>query len=388
MIGMLASPHLARWLHAGRDCEADVLLIPSVPYRSLHPLIAEMLGRSSGLKVVVDAHTWMNPPRHSALQRLASRRRRARALAASVIEFDADLVHAVELQHGGYISRRALEGLPVSTRPLLSVVNWGSDIFWFSQKRRHRAELRSLLKMASGYSSECQRDVDLAFSFGFSGRAFAPVPNCGGFGIPPNIDHSPLGSRDTIAVKGYSRFVGRAHHLLAAWVVVNPEFNGARLEIYSATLTVRVLASILRIRNRNLHVVCHRHGTLTSDQMWALLLRSRVYVGFSASDGLSTSLLEAVSVGAVPIQSDSACIEDLRADGFHIVGIQHQRPFNAVRTIAEVFEDPLKHEDRTLVNVDLAQQLFSPERVARRSNSTLSDLVKWAATRHAESRLP
>lgn len=383
VIGMLASPHLARWLHAGRDCEADVLLFPSVPYRSVHPLISELVGQSGGLRVVVDAHPWMNPPRHSALQRLASRRRRARALAASVIEFDADLVHAVELQHGGYIARRALEGLPVSARPLLSVVNWGSDIFWFSQKRRHRAELRSLLKMASGYSSECQRDVELAFTLGFTGQAFAPVPNCGGFDIPSTLDLSPLGSRDTIAVKGYSRFVGRAHHLLAAWAIANPEISGARVEIYSATLTVRVLASLLRIRNRSLDVMCHRHGALTSDQMWALLQRSRVYVGFSASDGLSTSLLEAVSVGAVPIQSDSACIEDLRAEGFHIVGIQHQRPFTAVRTIAEVFGNPDEHEGSMLVNVDLAQQRFSPERVARRSNSTLSDLVTWSVRRHA-----
>lgn len=39
-----------------------------------------------------------------------------------------------------------------------------------------------------------------------------------------------------------------------------------------------------------------------------LLARSKIYVGASKTDGVSTSALEALNQGALPVQTDTSCI--------------------------------------------------------------------------------
>ena len=376
VVGMVASPHLARWLAAGRDCDAEVLLFPSVPYRSVHPILDDVIRSSGALNVRIHSGGGINPPIHSAFQRFVPRAVRARMLAYTIDEFGADVVHAVELQHAGYLSARALELLNTEQRPILSVVNWGSDIYWFQRRPWHRRQIRKVLSEAQLYYCECQRDVKLARSFGFAGATFSPEPNCGGVEAP-TIKQPPLIDRRTIALKGYSSFVGRAHHLLLAWAVLNPKLDGACLEIYSASQLVRLIAVLVKLRNPNLTVISYPHGSLSSDEMWDLLVRSRVYVGFSASDGLSTSLLEAISSGTIPIQTDSACTSDLRDGGFHIVDVSHTRPFAAVRVISEAFLQPDSHQGDVNRNAERARELLRPEAVSLRSESSLDALTSW-----------
>ena len=88
-----------------------------------------------------------------------------------------------------------------------------------------------MLREARYYSCECARDVELARLYGFSGQQLSPGPYFG-VALPPALEHPPLAERCSIAVKGYSSFVGRAHHLLLAWAVVNPKLVGARIEIF------------------------------------------------------------------------------------------------------------------------------------------------------------
>jgi glycosyltransferase involved in cell wall biosynthesis len=44
--------------------------------------------------------------------------------------------------------------------------------------------------------------------------------------------------------------------------------------------------------------------------MLDLFASARIYVGISLSDGISTSLLEAMAMGAFPIQTSTACVDD------------------------------------------------------------------------------
>ena len=43
--------------------------------------------------------------------------------------------------------------------------------------------------------------------------------------------------------------------------------------------------------------------------------RARIYVGLSKSDGISTSLLEAMAMGAFPIQTGTSCASEWIEDG-------------------------------------------------------------------------
>ena len=62
-------------------------------------------------------------------------------------------------------------------------------------------------------------------------------------------------------------------------------------------------------------------GKLSHVEMMNLLQKSAVYVGASRSDGISTSAIEAMANGAIPIQTNSSCASEWfidRQTGFSV----------------------------------------------------------------------
>ena len=49
---------------------------------------------------------------------------------------------------------------------------------------------------------------------------------------------------------------------------------------------------------------------LTNENLRKIFLNSRIYIGCSISDGISTSFLEALIYGAYPIQTDTSCANE------------------------------------------------------------------------------
>jgi hypothetical protein len=52
------------------------------------------------------------------------------------------------------------------------------------------------------------------------------------------------------------------------------------------------------------------HQPLTHEELRNVFLISRVYIGCSISDGISTSFLEALTYGAYPIQTNTSCADE------------------------------------------------------------------------------
>jgi glycosyltransferase involved in cell wall biosynthesis len=63
-------------------------------------------------------------------------------------------------------------------------------------------------------------------------------------------------------------------------------------------------------KRTGLDIEINKKGALSHEQMLNLFSRSAVYVGLSESDGISTSLLEAMAMGAVPVQTSTACCDE------------------------------------------------------------------------------
>lgn len=379
VVGMLASPHLARWLHAKRSENFNVILFASTPFRAPHPLLQELIDGHFELNCNVWSYPLGTPPTHSFVQRFTGELRRARELRKVIAQTNPALIHAVELQHAGYVAGRALRTMKPDDRPPLSIVNWGSDIFWFQKFSRHRKKLSNLLALANVYSCECNRDVELAKDLGFAGVSLRPSPNCGGIESIPHEVSKPLAERNSIAIKGYSRFVGKAHWFLFAWLMRNPKLKGASIEIFSASIPCRVLGILIARRNRNITVRSYSPGSLNQKEMADLFQRSRAYVGFSQSDGLSTSLLEALTAGTICSQTSSACIEDLMQSGFSLIALDYRRPFSAVQNLLHAYQHPEELQAQVTANRYLAQQLLSPDSVAKMS-PTISELMSQAGS--------
>lgn len=232
-----------------------------------------------------------------------------KALAEVIRRVQPDLIHSLEFQHCGYNVLAARELVGKSFPPWL-VSNWGSDIYYFRQFQGHRTTIGRLLKAADFYSCECERDVMLAQEFGFSGKIMPVMPNAGGFDLEQagvlrtNIKPS---YRKLILVKGYQSFAGRALTALDAIERCLPELVGFKVLVYSASPETRERVRELR------QSTCLDIDILertTHDTMLRMFSRARVYLGVSLSDGISTSMMEAMAMGAFPIQTYTACTNE------------------------------------------------------------------------------
>ena len=228
---------------------------------------------------------------------------------AAIKKFQPSIVHSLELQNAGYLAVRALSsGKPKGLK--LLVTNWGSDIFWFQRFPKHRVKLQALLHLADAYSAECERDVVLARNLGFAGQAMPVIPNAGGFSKADfAIPRLAPSERRTIALKGYHGWVGRAKVSLEAVREMSEELWGYKIIVYSANRSVLKLARQVS-KQTGLEIKAFGKGAMSHKQVLEMFAKSKIYVGLSESYGISTSMLEAIAMGAIPVQTSTACCDE------------------------------------------------------------------------------
>lgn len=227
----------------------------------------------------------------------------------TVRKFEPTHVHLIEFQNAGYIGVRAFAKSTERTFKLICT-NYGSDIFWFRQFPAHLAKLRSLLRLCDIYSAECERDVQLARDLGFKGQVMPVRPNAGGF--KPEVLDAPLSkdaTRNLVMVKGYQGWVGRAKIALQAIRLIQGDLQDLEIVVFSSNWSVARDAQKLGTE-LGLKVRVHKKGTLPHEAILELFSKAKVYIGLSLSDGISTSLLEAMAMGAIPVQTYSACCNE------------------------------------------------------------------------------
>jgi glycosyltransferase involved in cell wall biosynthesis len=342
VVGMLDSIHVARWMDSVKDLPYRYILFPSSPHRRIHPALKTLIN-SKGAAAIIELSIFLRALALPLwiLDRLLANRVRAWILRRCIARNSASLVHAIELQNAGYVARRACAELDVP----LYVTNWGSDIYWFSRFKNHELELKKLLKRADYYSAECGRDHQLATEMGFTGEFFPVVPNAGGIdqGLLAELVTTPTSERRVVLIKGYTNFVGRADIALEAVRLLGPELSGYEVVVYSATLKAQQLVRRMR-KTTEINIRSISKKKLSHHQMISLFSSARIYVGISESDGISTSMLEAMATGCFPIQTTTACINEWIEDcvsGLFVKDIE-------VNLIAKLLKQALS--DDVLVN--------------------------------------
>jgi len=341
---MFDSIHSARWLTQFRHQEIDFLLFPSSPHRKVHPELERLLSSSGSASFrLVPLARYLALPLW-VLDKFANNFFRGSLLKAAIRSFQPSLVHSLELQNAGYVTLKALSSVKPKGLKLL-VTNWGSDIFWFQRFPKHRVKLQALLHLADAYSAECERDVVLARNLGFAGQAMPVIPNAGGFSEAdfaiPRLNPS---ERKTIALKGYHGWVGRAKVSLDAVREMSEELQGYKIIVYSANRSVLKLAKQISKQTR-LEIKAFGKGAMSREQVLEMFAKSKIYVGLSESDGISTSMLEAMAMGAIPVQTSTACCDEWFGDGgvaVHEITVPAVK--NAIREGLKLSENPANAE--------------------------------------------
>ena len=308
-IGMFDSVHFARWLAQFQDQPIDFLLFPSSPHRRIHKKLSDLLIGSSSAKYSLARLTRLTGLPLWILDKLLDNKLRGYLVRRTVRRFKPHYVHALELQNAGYVALAALEGNKPEGLDLI-ITNYGSDIYWFRKFPKHLSKIKRLLDIADYYACECERDVQIAKEIGFKGEVKPVRPNAGGFNkeiLEQNLLPAP--KRRIIAIKGYHGWVGRAHVAIEALKLIEPSLQDYEIVFYSCNAsTIRLAKAIAR--ETGLKISTHGKGTLSHSQMLDLFGQSAIYVGLSESDGISTSLLEAMAMGAVPVQTSTACCDE------------------------------------------------------------------------------
>jgi len=330
-VGIINSIHLVRFLAQLDGLGWEQHLVTSVAGIDPHPGLrgvrlhhASRPRRSSALRSQVDRAA------REALRRLPNVARALRLtpfvarpapapapgaaarLADLVRELSPDLVFSHELQHAGYLTLEARALLPAFPRWAVSC--WGSDLYLYRRLPEHRAKLEALLSAADLLRCDCERDVGLARGLGFRGRLL-PVGPVAAYDVEAAQAHrspGPPSARRTILLKGYQHWAGRALVGLRALARIPELLAGRRLVVLSAHPDVALAARLLAA---DTGVELWLPPYLPDEALPRLYGEARVSVGLGISDGVPQTFLEALLLGAFPVQSFTSAAGEWVEDG-------------------------------------------------------------------------
>jgi len=322
VIGMFDSIHLARWLSQFEDQSIDFFLLPSKKFKYLNYELVKLIKSKNIAK-----YTFFKPYFCfkyigymdyilNILFKTINKDFRRILLKRVLIRNQFNLVHAIEIQGAGYL----YDSLPmgISDRNTMILTNYGSDIYYFREIPEENKKIKSVLTKARFYSGECQRDYEIALGLGFVGKFLPCIPNAGGFKndiFDLNIVASE--NRNLIVAKCYGGVFGLGGLIidaLSAFLVDKPD-----IKIVIHSVTDDLLEKSIEFKNTfPKQVSCFKvREKIPRALLLEYLSNARIYIGASKSDGISTSFLEALCLGAYPIQTNTSCANEWINLGFY-----------------------------------------------------------------------
>ncbi len=311
---MFDSIHAGRWLSQFIEEDIDFMLLPSKKFKKIHPKLASLLTSNTGATYsivhplkITKILGYLDLLFFVQLPKIMRRNLRTHYLRGILTKNNFDFVHALEIQGAGYLCDEAITNKNFK----FILTNWGSDIFYFQHLPEHLPRIKSALAKADLYSAECHRDYKLALKLGFKGRPLPCIPNGGGL-IPDEYSGIgiPTSLRNNIVVKTYGGTFGRGDLAIGAVAKVLEE--NAEVTAYFYSVTEDLLSEILDLKSKlggrvNFSTL---KKPISEHELSDIFANSRIYIGCSISDGISTSFLEALAKGVYPIQTNSSCANE------------------------------------------------------------------------------
>ena len=370
VIGMLDSIHLARWLGQFKDQGYVFVIFPSKKYRQLHPDLKKLSGSNFKSSFVLINHRlpkfisgYFDFISNKIILAMFRSDLRIKQLQKVIDKYQFDYIHACEIQGAGYLLDSVNSDSLINTKTIIT--NWGSDIYFFQEFPEHIKRIKSILSKANYYSAECERDYKLASAYGFTGKFLPCIPNAGGFEVDMAGKNSVSTSkRSQVLIKGYGGLFGRSDLAISLIPEISNRFPNITFHVYSATQD-----TIAKIKEHPLEIqqkirITTVDKKLSHEEMLKEFLRSRVYIGCSISDGISTSFIEALICGTFPIQTDTSCANEWADKGAiaSIVPLDSSRVMNAV---VEALENNQLVDHSSMKNQEIAMKYLSKEVISK-----------------------
>jgi glycosyltransferase involved in cell wall biosynthesis len=364
------SVHTARWLSQLSGEGWDLHLFPAevgVPHRdyrnvTIHSFYRERWnGNNSGVNQ--KGLYWPLPRGIARIKQLAELlapniATQSARLARTIRSLKPDIVHVLEMQHAGYLTLEARKRLPEYQFPPCIYSCWGNDIFLFGAQPDHEKRIRAFLSETDYFIADCERDLPLAREYGFRGEVLGVFTTAGGY----NLEHmrqfrrpGPTSSRKVIALKGHQTIRGaNALAALRALEMCAEALDGYELIVYSASDEIRealdIISRIDGLRVTELQRCC------SHEEILKLMGQARIAIGVSTSDGTPNAMLEAMVLGAFPVQSDTVSTAEWIDDGKNGLLVNPENPGLMANAIRRALTDDELVNEAAEINTDLTRK--------------------------------
>ena len=316
IIGMLNSIHFSNWLIRFKDEEVDFFIFPSRQYRNLDPQLRRLISEKNNAKFQIVRRFPLVTLRNYIDFVLETRwlngffpNFRLNALGRFISTNSIDFIHCLEIQSAGYLVSELDPELLVNSEVI--VTNWGSDIYYFARFEEHEKKIRKVLALTDRYSAECFRDYELATKYGFKGAKLPVIPNSFYNNLVTDVTSNPVASsRKWIIVKGYGGQFGQIQIVIESVARLLKSGTNFQFFFYSITPDVESCITKLQLEYPNKIEFISIENKISKSAMADWFSKSRIYIGCSKSDGVSTSFLEALHQGAYPIQTNTSCASE------------------------------------------------------------------------------
>lgn len=220
------------------------------------------------------------------------------ALEKIILEIQPDIVHSFEMQTCSFPILKTMQKF-WKIKWMYSC--WGNDIYYYQDFPLHLKKVKLMLKRVDFLHTDCLRDFELATKYGFKGKFLGVVPGGTGFKIKELQDFAkPIEERRIILIKGYQHDLGRGLNIIKAIASLRQQiYNNYDVIVFGAHKKV-----INYIESNQLDFKVYRQNSIDHSELLKLMGKTLLYIGNSVSDGIPNTLLEAIVMGAFPIQSN------------------------------------------------------------------------------------
>jgi glycosyltransferase involved in cell wall biosynthesis len=184
--------------------------------------------------------------------------------------------------------------------------SWGSDLYHFRNIPKDRKDLERVLPRIDYLFTDNKRDFGIAKSLGFKATFLGAFPGGGGFNISELEPYvTSFDKRNTIIVKGYQGRSGRAITVLKVLLEIEAKLESYKIVVFAADEEVAAF-----LKTKNIPQNWSIEGRMGHLELLKLMGKALIYIGNSASDGMPNTLLEAIVMGAFPIQSNPGSVTE------------------------------------------------------------------------------
>ena len=269
------------------------------------------------------------------------------ALEEIILEIQPDVIHSFEMQSCSYPILKTMQKYPHI--PWLYSC-WGNDLYYYQQFSTHLKKIKQVLQRVDFLHTDCNRDFILAKKIGFLGKHVGVIPGGTGYKLAELEKYKlPVEERKIILVKGYENEFGRGLNIIKALQQLKLDYE---IVVFGSHINVinYIIANKLEFK------VFDRHG-LSHQELMELMGKSLLYIGNSISDGIPNTLLEALVMGAFPIQSNpGGATAEIVENGMNSFLIENPESIMDIQNIILKFlSSPQLVKDAVKINGNLAQ---------------------------------